>query len=412
MNLIYGCGDNNAGGKFNVDKDSTLDKAKACKELSGNEFIFDVQTHHVNPGGDWRKDSKGWESFLSYLPQGFCGEKDRVDCYDPSHYIREVFLNSDTSMAVLSAVPALPGKNPLEIEDAVATRRLLERLSDTERLILHGLVMPNLGTEQLESMDSLVEKNKISAWKVYTPFGGWRLDDEKVGIPFIEKAKKTGVKVICAHKGFPLQGFDPKYAAPDDIGTVAKAYPELTFIIYHSAYEGNVKEGPYDPDGKGVDRLIRTLLDNGIAKSSNVYAELGSTWRSLMTKPDEAAHVIGKLIKYLGEDNVVWGTDSIWYGSPQDQIKAFRAFEISESFQEKYAYKKLDERLKQKILGLNAAKAYGVDPNKKRCAIKEDELAKMKASRPEIDIPSFRKYGPRTRREFMDFLKLRDFIPG
>ena len=46
-----------------------------------------------------------------------------------------------------------------------------------------------------------------------------------------------------------------------------------------------------------------------------MYAELGSTWRYLMRDPDSAAHGIGKLMKYLGEDNVLWGTDSIWYGS-------------------------------------------------------------------------------------------------
>jgi len=35
---------------------------------------------------------------------------------------------------------------------------------------------------------------------------------------------------------------------------------------------------------------------------------------------------------------VLWGTDSIWYGSPQDQIQAFRAFEITPEFQERFGY--------------------------------------------------------------------------
>ena len=61
----------------------------------------------------------------------------------------------------------------------------------------------------------------------------------------------------------------------------------------------------------------------------NVYAELGSTWRFVMRDPDQAAHLLGKLLKTFGEDRVLWGTDSIWYGSPQDQIQAFRAFQIS-----------------------------------------------------------------------------------
>ena len=40
----------------------------------------------------------------------------------------------------------------------------------------------------------------------------------------------------------------------------------------------------------------------------------------------------------MGEDRVLWGTDAIWYGSPQPQIMAFRAFEISPEFQEQFGY--------------------------------------------------------------------------
>ena len=49
-----------------------------------------------------------------------------------------------------------------------------------------------------------------------------------------------------------------------------------------------------------------------------------------MRDPDSAAHALGKLFKFVGEDNVLWGTDSIWYGSPQDQIQAFRTFQIAD----------------------------------------------------------------------------------
>ncbi len=85
---------------------------------------------------------------------------------------------------------------------------------------------------------------------------------------------------------------------------------------------------------KGVNRLITSMLQAGIGPNQNVYAELGTTWYRLMPTPDQAAHVLGKLLKYVGEDNVLWGTDSIWYGSPQDQIQAFRAFQIAPELQE------------------------------------------------------------------------------
>ena len=60
-----------------------------------------------------------------------------------------------------------------------------------------------------------------------------------------------------------------------------------------------------------------------------------------MRDPDTAAHIVGKLVKHIGEKNVLYGSDCIWYGSPQDQIQAFRTFQISEAFQEKYGYAKM-----------------------------------------------------------------------
>ena len=108
----------------------------------------------------------------------------------------------------------------------------------------------------------------------------------------------------------------------------------MNFLIYHSGFVTDKGEGAYDPKRTdGIDALITSLRENGIGKGGNVYAELGSTWRFLMRDPDMAAHAIGKLLAHMGEDNVLWGTDSIWYGSPQDQIQAFRAFQISDEFQ-------------------------------------------------------------------------------
>ena len=110
-----------------------------------------------------------------------------------------------------------------------------------------------------------------------------------------------------------------------------------------------------------VEQAAQSLLDNEVAPNSNVYAELGSTWRFVMRDPDNAAHTLGKLLKYCGQDNVLWGTDSLWYGSPQDQIQAFRAFQISTEFQERFGYKAMTPELRAKIFGLNALRPYGID---------------------------------------------------
>src|SRR5213078_5348181 len=141
-----------------------------------------------------------------------------------------------------------------------------------------------------------------------------------------------------------------------------------------------------------VDRLVRSLRDAGIEPGGNVYAELGSTWRAVMGDPDQAAHVLGKLLLAVGEDNVLWGTDSIWYGSPQDQIQAMRTFQIGAELREKHGYAEMTPQLKAKIFGLNAAKVYGVKPVLHKASAERD--------------PHFMTYGPKTRRDFFEFLRI------
>jgi hypothetical protein len=115
-----------------------------------------------------------------------------------------------------------------------------------------------------------------------------------------------------------------------------------------------------------------------------------------MGSPDQAAHVLGKLLVAVGEDNILWGTDSIWYGSPQDQIQAFRAFEISAEFQERFGYPPLTPDVKRKILGGNAARLYGVDPAEAACAFSHDELVTARQELALAGIGSNRTLGPVT----------------
>ena len=105
--------------------------------------------------------------------------------------------------------------------------------------------------------------------------------------------------------------------------------------------------------------MLEALRD-GIGPGGNVYAELGSTWFNLSRDLDSAGHVLGKLLTHLGAERILWGTDSIWYGSPQGQIDAFRAFEITPEAQERYGYPALTPEMKDLILGGNAARLYGV----------------------------------------------------
>ena len=91
---------------------------------------------------------------------------------------------------------------------------------------------------------------------------------------------------------------------------------------------------------------------------------------------------------------MLWGTDSIWYGTPQWQIEAFRRFEIPQALIDKHGYAPLTRPVKEGIFGLNAARLFGVDVNAKRNEIPQDYLSRIKmAYRDEGPRPSHRWYG-------------------
>ncbi|MBC8028122.1 MAG: amidohydrolase, partial [Steroidobacteraceae bacterium] len=106
--------------------------------------------------------------------------------------------------------------------------------------------------------------------------------------------------------------------------------------------------------------------------------------------------------KYIGEDNVLWGTDSIWYGSPQDQIQAFRTFQISEALREKFGYPTMTPKLRAKVFGLNATKPYRLAADELSRFTAKDKVAQSRAEYSQSPNPSYATYGPRTRREFLN----------
>jgi predicted TIM-barrel fold metal-dependent hydrolase len=370
-----------AGGFYDLHREAALDEqlARAQTGPARNELVFDVQGHFVD------------------TPKG--------NARGPEVFVKDVFMDSDTDLMVLSFVPSTREAEPVTIQAADAVRRIVERLEGTHRLLLHGRVNPNQAGD-LEGMDELAQKWGVSAWKTYTQYGpggkGYFLSDG-VGLRFIEKARALGVKVICIHKGLPFGRQSYEHSQCSDIGVVAKRFPDVKFLIYHSGYVTSVREGPYGQDD-GIDTLITSLIKHGIKPNSNVYAELGSTWRHLMRDPEQAAHALGKLIRYCGEDNVLWGTDSIWYGSPQDQIVAFRTFQISREFRERYGYPEITPAIREKIFGLNGAKVYGLSAAEVKRVLARDRVSAEKIAYAERPDPHFLTYGPKTRREFLNLL--------
>lgn len=401
------------GGYYHLALESALDREAADAALTGNEFVFDVQGHFVNPTGAWLKTVPDGASPLSFTRSddrcaaaALPGPLDHLQCLGPDAFIRDIFLDSDTSLVVLSFVPSTLAGEPLKIEEAAATAGIVEKLEGTHRLYLHGRVNPNQPGD-LERMDWLAENYRIAAWKTYTQWGpdgqpGFYLDDD-AGLAMIEKARALGIRNIAIHKGLPFGPRSYEHSTCVDVGRVARRYPDVNFLIYHSGFVTEKPEGPYDENrGDGIDALVSSVRKAGLSGQHNVYAELGSTWRFLMRDPDSAAHALGKLLKYVGEDNILWGTDSIWYGSPQDQIQAFRTFQISPEFRERFGYPEITPAIRAKVFGLNALRIYPVAPDILARHLKSDRVAALRENYRDRPDPHFATFGPKTRRQFLN----------
>ena len=406
MNSVFGrC--------FRVEASEFLEPA-AVAERKAPFFIFDVQTHHVAmpeqaPHADQRflNALVGLRTLARGMNPALKNREAKLEDIHLENYIKEIFLDSDTDVVALSALPGASEETDVLTPDVIyKSRSWINELTSSPRVMSHGYFSPDLGQQNLEYMHSQLEKIKIEAWKGYTGVArakgkaGWRLDDEKLSYPALEFARKRGTKNICVHKGLPFPG-DPEWWSPMDVPRAAVDFPDLNFLIYHSGFRDLEYALPLAEDGFRKSSYIPWTSDICAWKKknpqvNNVYMEMGSTFALMVSgNPRLAAHVMGMIIDAFGADHVLWGTDSIWWGSPQWQIEAFRRLEMPEDLAARFGWKPLTDDVKRQIFGLNAARVYGVDPNLKRNPMPPDYLEKLRQMYKQsgLNAPSNTQYG-------------------
>ena len=385
-------------GFYDVSSDMMQDPDCAAKLLyDPDQFVLDVQTHVANP------------PLSSPWPEGSPTER-AID------YIKSIFVEGGTTVACISGTPAARSPGEGNMDARTQLREIVDRIG-VDRMRLHAnLDFRGNASAELEYMSRIASQHTVGAWKVYPYAQPWLANQEQ-GLPFAERAIALGVPVIAAHRGIAENGSYRAAGSPRDLVDAARQTPGVRYLCYHSGWEfGRREDHPYDPEAPdeqtfGIDRLIRAVLEFDIAPNEgNVYAELGSTWHNLRTRPEEAAHALGKLILYLGEDRILFGTDSVFNGPPQGQIAALRAFQIPESMRQMYGYPEINDEIRRKILGLNAAPLYGVDPTLERCQFGNDDVELLRMSflddRRSVPMPHPERYlGPKTRREFLAFVR-------
>ena len=393
-----------------------VSKAEAATPEMANEranalkgqFIMDMHTHYLRD--DTRLEGfvrsreavgkAGWNPALVGKPQ-------TLDDLKFANYFKEIFMDSDTKVALISGSGSEDPRDWfLTNEMKAQTRADVNKKAGTRRMFAHAIVMP--GTPGwLEKADSDFEKLKPDSFKGYTVGDNtnkhlakhpWHLDDEKLMYPFYERLVKwsktnPSLKNFCIHKGlFPpstTKQFPDllKYADVRDVAKAAKDWPQLNFIIYHGGFRytgGAYATGweQFEKTGRidWVTDLTEIPAKHGV---KNVYADVGQLFaQSTVAEPRLNAAMMGQLVTNLGADHVVWGTDAVWTGAPQWQIEALRRLEIPEEMQKRNGFKPLgpaDGPVKRAIFGENSARLYNFTPAQ-RAALENDVVAVAKAN--------------------------------
>ena len=417
MNEIYG------GGVFKVSEAEARDPEMMLERTASLEgqFIFDDQTHFLRDDFPHEAILGLGEFAAEHWNPKLKEEGLSLTRYKFENYIAELWYRSDTKIALLSGAPFDdPSWCLLGTDQIVAARDIVNVFAGSERMLGHTVITPGQDG-WLDEVDRAIEVLHPNSWKSYTigdPLSPskypWRLDDEKLMYPFYEKAIKAGINTICIHKGLLPPDYETsfkgvwQYATVDDVPKAAVDWPEMNFVIYHSALRPFLELpdqawAEFEESGgyiKWASDLCELPEKYGV---TNVYGEIGSTFaNSAVAHPRFCAAFIGTLVKGMGADHVVWGSDTVWYGSPQWQIEAMRRLEVPEDMQKKYGLPALggeNSLTKQAIFGLNSARIYGTGLNEATNmpdmpSFSEDKIGQLAARfREDGGKPSNKRYG-------------------
>lgn len=378
----------------------TPEAAAARQSSLAGQFIMDVHTHFLRP--DTRimtfvqqrraVGQAGWNPAL-------VGREQTIADLMEANWFKEVFLDSDTSVAMISGAPSDDPQDWFLTNDMkFDARKRVNDAAGTRRVMSHAIFTPGQ-PGWMDEVERCIEQLRPDSWKGYTVGDNtnkhlaqypWRMDDERLMYPFYERILRAGNNIVCVHKGlYPQQVTNSfphllPFAGVDDVGKAAKDWPQINFVIYHSAYRWVGGGGA----GVGVDQFNRTgrvdwTTDLAEIPSkfgvNNVYGDLGQIFaQTTVSEPGLCAALMGTLIRGLGADHVVWGTDAIWTGSPQWQIEALRRLEIPEEMQRQHGFAPLGPAngpIKNMIFGETSARMYNYQ---RRAELHNDPVAQAK----------------------------------
>src|SRR5919201_2819236 len=394
-------------------------KALAAEYLADpNKYVNEVNAFTAPYSGVQNLDAKGAGDafhFLRFVKSIYLDSKVTVGLI--SNVTTFVAAQPGTNLPVTNVDEARLAEILTAAQTANAPN-FINDIAGSRRAMAHGLLY--VGKANLEYIQYQVENHQPDAWKGYcithaaqpgrsalststakntapldtSPNAAmklWRHDDEEVAYPTFEliskyarrlKNKIPGLNNICVHKGLAHGMADiPEFGHPAALPAACHDFPDLNFITYHSCIKDTFFDyfawqevAAAERGDSGSTRVVQgrrvpdiswtTEFADLTGRFKNSYAELGTTFASsIITFPTLWAHIIGQLLMFKGEDQIVFGSDSLWYGTPQWQLEAFWRFQIPQNIQANWGYPAITDTAKRKILGLNLGRLYGLNTN-------------------------------------------------
>src|SRR6266852_9030403 len=135
---------------FRVDA-SELTEPFAVAENNPHVFIFDVQTHHVAmPSQAPHADQEFLKALLDLratareMNPALKNRELRIEDIYLENYIKEVFLDSETDMVALSALPGTSEETDVLTPEVIyKSRSWINELTSSPRVISHGYFSPD-----------------------------------------------------------------------------------------------------------------------------------------------------------------------------------------------------------------------------------------------------------------------------
>jgi len=186
------------------------ERAEARAASLRDQFVMDVHTHFLRPDTrimtfvEQRRavGRAGWNPALA-------GKEQTIDDLKEASWFKEVFLDSDTKVALISGAPSDDPRDWFLTNDMKAdARQRVNGVAGTRRVLTHAIFTPGQ-PGWMDEVERAIVELKPDSWKGYTVGDNtnkhlsqypWRMDDERVMYPFYERILRAGHNIVCVHK--------------------------------------------------------------------------------------------------------------------------------------------------------------------------------------------------------------------